>query len=96
MSDSDSNNEFAAASANYESSIALDPSEARAMRGLASLYRLRAEWSAAHHRAVDADVCAGLEQASRALAINAALGFDGNLEREARPLFDEATRLMTR
>jgi hypothetical protein len=25
----------------------------------------------------------------------AALGFDGNLERDARPLFDEATRLMT-
>ena len=124
---------FAAASAAYGKSIAINPSEADAMRGLAELSRLRAEWNAAHHRAVDADVRAGLEQATRALAINgrhataalqagalhlvaaraasgerrraeaaaaherlyAALGFDGNLEREARPLLDEATKLMS-
>ena len=123
---------FAAARAAYEKSLALNPQETESMRGLAELYRVRAEWSAAHHRSVDADVRDGLERAERALAINArhataalqagalhlvaaraaagerrraeataahdrlyaALGFDANLEREARPLFDEATRLM--
>jgi serine/threonine-protein kinase len=124
---------FEAARAAYAKSVELNPSQADSMRGLASLYRMRAEWNAQHHRGVDADVRAGLEHADKAMAINArhataaleagalhlvaaraaggekrsseaaaahdklyaALGFDGNLEREARPLFDEATKMMS-